>query len=567
VRPLRSGLFDTIDDDAILIIMHVLVALSTDTAPGLALQAAVVQGARCLRALLLSCKRMPSALCHQGALLRKEMAARASTQIAPRLDTMYPFTAQMRRESRSSGQLEALRKAIASMATHCAGPCCARVQQVFNRQPGTARVLSIMRRSALTAASPSGNHVFVSSRRRFEGLRMKQREQNLASSLEGRHTGQWLQHIARETGKELHSVELTDTDQFSTPHNMRACHDGTCVALVRAVHSAYADEHIPHSVVHVWDTAARTISNHGIEPPWEADSLGAINAQDTWWLAASDSCQRQLAVLWSTGYVHPMGTVVGANADNACYFIAVYTPRRGELQVSTGPFTGKAQTVSPDGSGENVAVLVRKRPIGAGPGSLATATRCTMMHNVWSDTARELTHTGAIAAGRGRVVSAHPYDTAQCPSAVALSPPGDCVVAVHRRALSVLVEVLLRTGPGVFVSVQTIDVTHWTAIGRSEPTVFDHPDDASVADNLKLPYKVSFSPCGRFAAVVDQRPLFGLAVNNHALLVLDMALRHERRGVRALPLAPVEDMAPRSIEWTENGLWLQPKYGCLLLEA
>ena len=42
---------------------------------------------------------------------------------------------------------------------------------------------------------------------------------------------------------------------------------------------------------------------------------------------------------------------------------------------------------------------------------------------------------------------------------------------------------------------------------------------------------------------------------------------HDCRGVRALPLAPAEDVAPRSLEWTEAGLWLQPKYGCVFLES
>jgi len=44
-----------------------------------------------------------------------------------------------------------------------------------------------------------------------------------------------------------------------------------------------------------------------------------------------------------------------------------------------------------------------------------------------------------------------------------------------------------------------------------------------------------------------------------------MALRHERRGVRSLPLAPVEDVAPRSMEWTEAGMWIQPKFGTVFL--
>ena len=190
-----------------------------------------------------------------------------------------------------------------------------------------------------------------------------------------------------------------------------------------------------------------------------------------------------------------------------------------------------------------------------------------MMHDVFLENVAELDHHSAISRGRTGLIPPHPHDLAHCPSAVGLSPSGDCVVAIHRRALTVLLEVLIRTAPGVFVSAQTIDVTPWTTIGRGEPSVFDPPGTDAVANALKLPYHVTFSPCGRFAAIVDQRTLFGLSVTNHALVVLDMALRHERRGVRALPLAPSDDVAPRSIEWTSEGIWLQPRYGCLFLKT
>ena len=201
--------------------------------------------------------------------------------------------------------------------------------------------------------------------------------------------------------------------------------------------------------------------------------------------------------------------------------------------------------------------------MGNGPRSLAA--RCTMLHDVYCETATEIAHTSAIAMGRGAVVPAHPLDLENCPSAVALSPSGDCVVAIHRRALTVLVEVLIRTAAQVFVSVQTIDVTHWTTMGSGEPTLWDGESHATVASALKLPYSITFSPCGRFAAIVDQRPLFRLSITNYALVVLDMAYRHERRGVRACALAPVEDMAPRSVDWTNEGLWIQAPRGALFL--
>jgi len=297
-----------------------------------------------------------------------------------------------------------------------------------------------------------------------------------------------------------------------------------------------------------------------LEPPGEAEAVGAINAQDAWWV--NDPDEIRLAVLWSTAYVHPMGSVVGANANVNEYFIAVYNRVGYELHEYTGPFGGKAQTASPKASGREVAILVRK------PHGVQPHTRCTMLHDVYSETSTEITHTSTISTGRG-LVPTHPLDIANCPSAVALSPSGDCIVAVHRRAMSVLVEVLIRTAAQVFVSVQTIDVPHWTTMGSGEPTIWDGQwaSGQHLAHALKLPYHITFSPCGRFAALVDQRPLFGLSITSYALIVLDMACRHERRGVRACALAPVEDMAPRSIDWTNEGLWMQARYGALFLSG
>ena len=162
---------------------------------------------------------------------------------------------------------------------------------------------------------------------------------------------------------------------------------------------------------------------------------------------------------------------------------------------------------------------------------------------------------------------AHPLDVAKCPSAVAISPSGDCILAVHRRIFKVMLEILVRTTKDVFVSVQTIDVSHYTTSGNGEPSLWDDDAQTSVAHELKLPYRITFSACGRFAALVDQRPMYGLKINNSAVLVIDMAYRLLARGVRALPLADQERVAPRTIDWTSAGLWIQGWYGALFLSA
>lgn len=563
-----AGLLGMLPDDTVLLIMHKMVRLSDDlSSNGLELRAVVLEGARRLRALQLSCRFARAVLVGVGAALRAEMAARSATHIAPPhcLGERFPFTAQVHREERSSRQLSAFQDAIALMAVHCAGPCCAKAHSEFGRHSHQRRITPVARRSTVLAAPPSGECAFVASRHRGDGFRMRGR--NRSPLPDGRMSSEWITRVARQGCKETHALQLTDIGLFSPAHAMRASSCGGATTMVRSVYASHVDDVTPHSVVMVWDTerAPERLSDP-LEPPPEAEDLGAINVQDAWWVGGDAS---RLAVLWSTGYVHPMGSVVGANANSACYFVSVYTPSGGGYAIDTyvGPFQGKAQTASPTRDGHDVAVLVRKRPMGAGPGSLATATRCTMLHNVYTDYPVEINHSTAISYGRGALVPPHPHDQARCPSAVAISPSGDCIVAVHRRALTVILEVLLRTAPNVFVSVQRIDITHWTSMGRSEATIFDEADSGAVAMALKLPYTLTFSPCGRFVAVVDQRPLFGLAITNHSVIVLDMSRRHERRGVRALPLAPAEDVAPRSLEWTTAGLWIQPRYGCVLLES
>lgn len=568
-----SGKWDAVGDDVVLCIMHTIVHLDSNTERGIDLNRAVNESARSLRSLLLTCRRFPSVLAGPGRELQKEMAARAGTQIAPPLNdhTVYPFSKQMRHEMRSQMQLKRLQTAITKMAVHCAGPCCAKARNEFNREHLCEASLAVgSRRSAVISACPSGRRCFVSSRWRHEMSRGgKQRERTRSPLIDGRMSSEWILQLDSAACKELQALQLTDLDRYSPPHTMRACQFGTSVAFIRNVYAIFGPDE-PYSTAMVWNTKALPPQlSQPLEPPQQAADHGAINAQDAWWLEESESDSvKQLVVLWSTAYVHPMGSVVGASADNACYFIALYMPDLSEVQVYVGPFQGKAQTASPDRTGRHVAVLVRKSPMGNGPASLAT--RCTMLHNVFDEEAVELTHTGAISTGHQSLhvaVPPHPHDLSSCPSAVALSPGGDCVVAVHRRALTVLVEVLIRTTPGIFVSVQTIDITHWTTLGRGEPTVFDDSEDGWIANALKLPYAINFSPCGRFAAIMDQRPLFGLSITNYSMVVLDMALRHERRGIRALAMAPLEQVAPRSLVWTKEGMWLQPKYGCLLLSA
>lgn len=580
---LSSGHFDALGDDTVLAIMHFLLEIPEALSNGgLELHAAVGAGCQSLVALLASCKRMMAVLRAIGSRLEMELLARTSTHISPTkhslCSSVYPYSHQLRVESRSADQLGLLRKSVADMAIHCANTCCENRRKDLNRQLRHGRenicrgmVIPCAKSSTVIASSHSGRFTFIASR-----IRM--------GSAQGRHprygyeiTRQtFTESCTRNSGMRIESLvmntqALGSVDNLSAPQSMRSNCDGSSVAFIRAVHAVVTDGRVPHSQVSVWSPVSK-IFKVMIEPPGQAEFLGAINAQDAWWVkACTDDGGSQLAVIWSTAYVHPMGSVLGASAENACYFIALYDTVDYEVEQFTGPFYGKAQTASPTIRGDQVAVLIRKAPVGNGPGSLPI--RATRLHHVHSESPMELDHQTAIGTGRG-LLPPHPHDLAHCPSAVGLSPSGDCVVAVHRRHGTVIVEVLLRTASSVFVSVQTMDVTPWTSNGHVEPTIFEGDPVGGTGGNahahasisaLRLPYDIIFSPCGRFATILDKRATFGLPLTSHALVVLDMALRHERRGVRSLPLAPIEDVAPRSIAWTESGLWIQPKFGTIFL--
>ena len=84
---------------------------------------------------------------------------------------------------------------------------------------------------------------------------------------------------------------------------------------------------------------------------------------------------------------------------------------------------------------------------------------------------------------------------------------------------------------------------------------------------LKLPYDVGFSPCGRFIVITDRRPLFGLSLPNHAVVILDLLTLHHAKGLRLCPLAGVDESAPRQLEWTRHGVWLLTRHGACLLQG
>ena len=571
-------MFGFLDDEIVLMLLHFIVQFDGNTY-GMDMTLEIQRNARSLTALLRSCKRMFIIFCTVGASLRQEMAARAISHIRPwDTDTTYPFLKQVEEQQQSERTVKVLKEALQRMTLHCAGECCERERKLTCRALSKhnigASLQPLEARTSRVAISDCGEHGFVCCRRRV-GVRLRHSKSvELISQIDARGTGK---------PKHVQALELA-LDEFGTPQTLKCDHVGTKVAFIRTLHTESADAAIPHSMLFCWIPSSELKQQQqqqqqcfNVKAPSSAAEVGAINAQETWWLQDG-----RLAALFSTAYLHPTGSMVGASADYAAYVIAVYLVDDDgavDLDVSIGPFQGKAKMASPSRSGEDVAVLVGKAPVGTGPASFPT--RMTIVHNVFSETFFEVSHV---------VRSYQPSDRAICPSSIGMSPNGDCIVAMHVAQDSVAAEVLIKTAPGVFVSVQNMDVTHWTRVPAAlgdfpELDYFENPGEnwaggnggppqhqgvnmpqmGWMAPELRLPYDIQFSLCGRFVTILDKRTLLGPVAPNHSIILLDTSLRNARRGVRAVPLAPTFDVAPRSLHWAENGMWLQASHGALRL--
>ena len=123
------------------------------------------------------------------------------------------------------------------------------------------------------------------------------------------------------------------------------------------------------------------------------------------------------------------------------------------------------------------------------------------------------------------------------------------MVAVHKPARDITVTVHVVNDAGSFSPVQRADVTPYLALHAT----------GSSTDLVKRSLCVEFSPCSRFAAIVDGRPAFGKMAENHGVVVLDMALRQdESLSLRPYPMFATADQCPRGFQWTRRGIWLLP---------
>ena len=577
---------------------------------------AVAAAARTVAGLVFSCKHLYSVFVRVAPRLRLEMIARAATQVMPiavELGSPHaaPFVRQIHAEMASSHQLSLIKATTENLATHCAGPCCERSRKMVNReirrrakrgdasaakkapqpQPRSRgdgagagatvqAVVPALQHSTALCATPDGSACFVVTRRR-EGPKIRR---------------EFICKLGFEDVDKNMSVVVQDGEicvderNKSRVQSIRCNNAGTRVCAIRLDHTEeiYNDVEIvkPVSVVQLWfcepNDAAAYSTGHAPPSFSDADSLDSAHAsgsgnvragfvtikapselegcnsvQDAWFDHADN-----LHVVYSTTYVHPSGSTC-AIVDAATppkFALATYWLKDGlSCYELAGPHSGRVLTASPTRDGASVALLVGPKfdeefmpadPVAwtydVNEDWPARTTRIFEGEDMLRDT--RIFHEAA-----GRKFSLNPLET---PSAVSFSPQGDRLVAIHKSAHVVAVEVLVRAEKG-FLTVQCLDMLHLSA-PAADP--FGHA-------SLRLPFTITFSACGRFAAVVDQRSTYGIVHESASLVILDLAMYLERSGVRMQPLSLIDDVSLRSLAWCERGVWAQARHGAIFLRC
>ena len=226
-------------------------------------------------------------------------------------------------------------------------------------------------------------------------------------------------------------------------------------------------------------------------------------------------------------------------------------------------------SVSPDDTGWRLACLVRVSPKHRGETHYKVV---VYNHEMREELKHPQVWTGVNPYGKGG------YDWG--PSAVGMSPAADCIVVMHRTSGSCVTEIFEHvTGPR-YARINAHNVCDWLRL--------EADDDRRTGQNVvKLRYKVGFSPCGRFAHVVDQRAYHRHYFEGHAAVVLTLSER------RSSPKIPVQGLCHyerntfdeldvieqvglsqdafmprpmRELHWGERSMWALAYRGALLFE-
>lgn len=555
-----DGKFSELSDDCIMAIVRALLILAPtnpgERSVGLKYFASVDASSKAVCNLMLTCKRMTNVIAAHCPELLAEAVARKCTRVVPASSfNTFSFTRQMQNELLSCDHIKMLRAAQSSMTCHCARSCCYKVQKAFNKdiQSGKVfsrpssptlgtccteenRLIAVLDNCTMLSVQQDGDYAFAFMRERLP-------KQTHGEDRSRRHRDV-ITRVKRNgaTFRRTHTIDIESAD-MSAPLTMRTSPDGESVAFVRAVHEIDTDDDTPFSSAFVcragWDApiaVCRPFSDTDVR----SDTL---SAQDAWFRTA-DNGDVMLVVAWSTDFFFPSGHHVGSKASTASsaqYCFTSYTlgedeSEEPEVFESTFFEPGQLITCSMTSDGNKVVTLAKRRDVSIG-------FRSVCMHY--------------IAMGQSFVIkSAYVASGPKGPLCAAVSPTGDCIVVVGKQEKSVKATVCWQTSDFNFAPVHSMDVSMWLGLSPSNDPSNDPADFGT--DLLKATMGVQFSPCGRFAALVDRHPLFGDPPDSHGLVVVDTAMRGKASTFRPFPMFPMSEQAPRSFHWTRKGIWLMP---------
>lgn len=552
-----GDLMSLLSDDAIVLVLKSAL-LPDRSKTGLDYFNNVDVGSECVLNLALCSKRFATLVSKFCPELQIEAIARCCTRVLPRdAGDMLAFTKQMRNELLSCDHIKMLRAAHAAMTLHCGRDCCRNARRAFNKDvkkgnvfsrpssptmatcaPAENQLLSISENCSLQSANDDGNVVFMYMRERLSKVAVhgEDRGRRFRDVIVRKHIAAVDQKNPLKTTFRTTDTLDIDSDVMSTPLTMATSPCGEYVAFIRALHELDPDSY-PFSAAFLWHhTWTAPVK---IEPGYGCDINSSLLSAQSLWFRVDPLEGELLTVAWSSDFYHSSGHFVGSNArdlKNSQYmFSSYYTdPTQGEpIEISETTFaeSGSLLTCTPCKAGSFCVTLSKRREVMKG-------FRCVYMHDLSLSSSFAITSTYVDSGANG-------------PIAASVSPSGDCVVVLAKTAKSVTANVCWQTAERNFTPVASVDVTPWMGLyGGNEAGL--------ATDLVKASLELQFSPCGRFFAVVDRHPLFGAGPEGHGAVVIDTAMRGKTNKFRAFPLFSMEDQAPRSFQWTRQGLFLMP---------
>ena len=247
---------------------------------------------------------------------------------------------------------------------------------------------------------------------------------------------------------------------------------------------------------------------------------------------------------------------MGGTEANDTYGFATYSlcgdSRRGArwvLESSSSFFTGEVRAVKPRLDGASAVVVL----------GTATGHTTSLLIDSFSHTDEGFCRTAKIEHSSAL---ARPETEPRPPSprqSVQEGRPSQRFTELECRPI----EVLLRKSDGDFTSACSVDATHCCFAPDGSPWMFQ---DVMEEADLPAPYAVSWSPCGRYALLMDQRSRYGVSSDAAGVLIVDTQKRKEGGGLRIKTLAT--EATPRRSTLTGH---LRPlgagQAGCNLLTA